>query len=70
MTVAITTEGDKIFAQATNQPRFEIFPISEEEFTVKELNAKLLFVKEPDGKVSKFVLDMGGQKKDVVRMAE
>ena len=68
MTVAITTEDDKIYAQATNQPRFEILPISEQEFTVKELNAKLLFVKEPDGKISKFVLDMGGQKRDVVRI--
>lgn len=60
MTIAITTEDDKIFAQATNQPGFEILPISEEWFTIKELNAKLLFIKAPDGKVSKFILDMAG----------
>ncbi|MEX2232512.1 MAG: serine hydrolase [Cyclobacteriaceae bacterium] len=70
MTIAITTENDKLFAQATNQPRFEILPISEKEFTVRELNAKLLFVKEPDGKISKFILDMGGQKTEVVRLVE
>jgi hypothetical protein len=70
MIITISTESDKIFAQATNQPRFEILPISEQEFTVRELNAKLRFVKEPDGKISKLILDMAGQKKDVVRMAE
>ena len=57
-------------AQATSQPKFEILPISEKEFIVRELNAKLLFVKEPDGKVSKLILDMAGQKKDVIRIAE
>ncbi len=70
MIITISTENEKIFAQATNQPRFEIFPISEKEFTMLELNAKLLFVKEPDGKISKLILDMAGQKKDVVRVAE
>jgi CubicO group peptidase (beta-lactamase class C family) len=68
--ITITNENDKIFAQATNQPKFEIVPLSEKEFTVRELNARLLFVKEPDGKISKFILDMAGQKKDVVRLAE
>lgn len=70
MTIAITTENDKLYAQATNQPRFEILPVSDEEFIVRELNAKFRFVKEPDGKVSKFILDMAGQKKELVRMVE
>jgi hypothetical protein len=70
MIITITNENDKLFAQATNQPKFEILPLSEKEFTVRELNAKLIFVQEQDGKVSKFILDMAGQKKDVVRMVE
>ena len=70
MMIVISSENDRLFAQATNQPRFEILPISEEEFTVRELNAKLLFVKEPDGKVSKFILNQGGQKREVVRVVE
>ncbi|HTJ50775.1 MAG TPA: serine hydrolase [Cyclobacteriaceae bacterium] len=68
--VAITKENDKLFAQATNQPKFEILPTSEKEFTVQELNAKLLFVKEPDGKVSKLILDMAGEKKEMPRLME
>jgi CubicO group peptidase (beta-lactamase class C family) len=70
ITVAVTNESDKLFVQATNQPKFEIFPVSEKEFTLRELNAKLLFVKEPDGKISKLVLDMAGQKKDMARLPE
>ena len=66
--ITISSENEKLFAQGTGQPRYEILPLSETEFTIPELNAKLVFVKEPDGKVKKFVLDMAGQKKDVVRV--
>jgi hypothetical protein len=70
MMINITTENDRIFAQATNQPRFEIFPVSDVEFVVREINARLLFVKEQDGKVGKFVLNMAGQKRDLVRLPD
>lgn len=70
MVITVSIENDKLFAQATNQPKFEMFALSETEFTLKEINARLTFVKEADGKVNKFVLDMAGQKKDVVRMVE
>lgn len=68
--VTITSENDKLFAQATNQPRFQILPLSDKEFTVKEVNARLTFVTGPDGKVSKFILDQGGVKQDLVRLAD
>ena len=70
VTVVISNENDKLFAQATNQPKVEMLPVSENEFSVREFNARVLFVKDPNGKVSKFILDMDGQKKDVVRLAE
>ena len=68
--ITITSENDKLYAQATNQPRFEILPLSEKEFTVKEVNAKLIFVTEADGKVSKFILDQGGMRQDLVRLTD
>jgi CubicO group peptidase (beta-lactamase class C family) len=68
--ITITTESDKIYAQATNQPKLEILPLSEKEFTLKEVNAKIIFVTEPDGKVSKLILDQGGQRRDVVRLVD
>jgi len=62
------TENNKIFAQGTNQPKFEILPISEKEFVIKEVNARILFVDGPDGKANKLNLDMAGQKKDAPRI--
>ena len=70
MVITISMEDDKLYAQATNQPRLEIVPVSEEEFMAREVNATLRFVKEPDGKVNKFILDHGGQKQEVVRAQE
>lgn len=68
MVITVTHNADRIFAQATNQPMLEIFPVSENQFMVKEVNAKLLFVKEPDGKVNKLILDMAGQKNEASRI--
>ena len=70
VTLTVTRESDQLFVQATNQPKFEMFPLSEKEFTTREMNAKILFVKESDGKISKLVLDMAGQKRDVARLPE
>jgi CubicO group peptidase (beta-lactamase class C family) len=61
--IAITTEGDKFFAQATNQPKFQIHPLSEQEFALTVVDAKLIFVKETNGKVSAMVLEQGGMKR-------
>jgi CubicO group peptidase (beta-lactamase class C family) len=66
--ITVSEEQGRIFAQATNQPKFEIFPTSEKEFVVKEINAKVTFVKETDGKISKMIVDMAGQKKDAPKV--
>jgi CubicO group peptidase (beta-lactamase class C family) len=68
--ITISTESDKIYAQATNQPKFEILPLSESEFTLKEVSAKIIFVTEQDGKVAKLILDQGGQRRDLVRLVD
>jgi hypothetical protein len=64
----VTTENNKIFAQGTNQPKFEIFPASEKEFFLRDVNARITFVDGPDGKVNKLNLDMAGQKKDAPKI--
>jgi CubicO group peptidase (beta-lactamase class C family) len=66
--ITISNENGKLYAQGTNQPKFEIFPISEKEFTVKEINARLTFVREAAGKASKLIVDMAGQKKESLRV--
>jgi hypothetical protein len=43
----VTREGDQLFVQATNQPRFAVYSKSEVEFFYKVVDAQITF--EPDG---------------------
>jgi hypothetical protein len=47
--------------QATGQQKIEIFPLSETEFFPKVIEARITFVKGPDGKVSQLVLKQNGR---------
>jgi hypothetical protein len=66
--MTITREGEQLFAQLTGQPKFEIFPKSETEFFWKVVNARVTFVKDPSGKVTKAIHEQSGQKFDAPRM--
>jgi CubicO group peptidase (beta-lactamase class C family) len=67
-TLTVTREGEKLFAQLTGQPRFEIVPRSETEFFWKVINAKVTFVRGEDGKVTKAVHEQGGRKIEAPRI--
>jgi len=62
MIIKVTKEDDRLFAQVTGQPKFEIFPKSETEFFWKVVKAQITFVKNEDGKVIKAILFQAGQK--------
>jgi len=66
--LTVTKEGDKVFAQLSGQPKFEIFPKSETEFFWKVVNAQVTFVKDKSGKVTKAIHEQAGQKFDAPRM--
>jgi hypothetical protein len=66
--VTVTTENGKLYAQTPTSPKFEIKPVSNTEFTLPELNARLTFVREGNDKAGKFVLDQAGQRKDAPRV--
>ncbi len=68
MVVTISKESDKIFAQPTGQPKLEMFPVSETDFVLKEINAKLSFIKGTNGKVDKIKLHMNGTDSELLRM--
>ncbi len=68
MVVTISKESDRIFAQPTGQPKLEMFPVSETEFVLKQINAKLSFMKGENGKVSKIKLHMNGTDSELQRM--
>jgi hypothetical protein len=57
----ISTSGGRLFAQATGQEQFEIYPSSETEFFLKVVNAQISFVKNGTGTVDKLILHQGGR---------
>jgi hypothetical protein len=60
--LTISREGDRLLAQATGQPQLELFPESETKFFLKEIDAKVTFVKDAAGKVTHLILHQGGDR--------
>ncbi|HIC18198.1 TPA: DUF3471 domain-containing protein, partial [Candidatus Poribacteria bacterium] len=60
--LTITKEGNRLLAQMTGQPKFEIFPQSETEFFWKVANAQVTFVKNDKGNVNKIIHYQAGTK--------
>jgi CubicO group peptidase (beta-lactamase class C family) len=60
--ITVTRDGDKLMAQATAQPKFEIFPESETKFFYKVVDAQITFVRDADGKVTRLILHQGGDR--------
>ncbi len=58
--IAITTENERLFAQATGQPRFEIFPEAETKFFLAVVDAQITFVKNAKGETTDLILHQGG----------
>ena len=59
--LTVTRDGDRLVTQATGQQKIEIFPLSETEFFPKVMEARITFVKGPDGKVTELVLRQNGR---------
>ena len=59
--IEVTREGDRLFAQATGQPRFELFPVSETRFYLKEVEAQVSFGRGGDGPAGSLTLHQGGR---------
>lgn len=60
--ITITNEDGKLMAQATGQPKFELFPSSDTEFFLKVVEAKVTFVKNEQGQVTELILNQNGRK--------
>jgi len=57
----ITRQGDDLFAQATGQPRFQVFPESETRWFLEVVDAVIDFVGGEDGEADSLVLHQGGR---------
>lgn len=71
MKIAIVREGDHLFALPTGQPKRELFPSSETEFFLKEIDARMVFTRSAaggDGKAEALVLHQGGREMPAARV--
>lgn len=59
--LTISNEAGHLMAQATGQPKVELFPESETKFFLKVVDAKVTFVKDAAGNVTHLVLHQGGE---------
>jgi len=59
--LAITRDGDRLYSQATGQPRFEIFGEGARDFFVKDFDAQLTFVVDANGRATGVVLHQNGR---------
>jgi CubicO group peptidase (beta-lactamase class C family) len=66
--VTVTRENNRLFAEPTGQPKVEMLAVSETDFVIKEINAKLSFVKDENGKVKKIKLNMNGIDSELPRV--
>ncbi len=58
--VTVTKEGNQLFVQATGQPRFEVFPETENKFYLKVVQAQITFNKNDEGVVESLTMDQAG----------
>ena len=58
---AVFKEGDKLMMQATDQPAFELFPESADNFFLKVVEAKVTFTRDDKGQVTGLVIHQGGR---------
>lgn len=59
-TIKVTRENDRLYAQATAQPRFEIFPEADNKFFLKAVDAQIEFKKSENGEIQRMVLFQNG----------
>ena len=65
--VEVTKEGDKLFALATNNPKMELLPLSENEFFAREFNVRLTFATESGKDNPTLLMNLGGRKLEAKR---
>ncbi len=59
--ITITRKENKLFLQATNQPKFRVYPSSETVFFLKVVDANIEFNADADGKIAALTLNQNGQ---------
>jgi len=58
----VTFNDGKLYCQPTGQPKLELLPVSENEFVLKEVEARISFLKDSNQQIDKLILNQGGKK--------
>jgi D-alanyl-D-alanine-carboxypeptidase/D-alanyl-D-alanine-endopeptidase len=58
--ITVTRDKDHLFAQATGQPKFEIFPEGDREYFLKVVDAQITFITDSQGRATEMILHQGG----------
>lgn len=58
--ITVTRDGEALWAQATAQPRFRLWPSAPNEFFIREVDAQISFVRDSTGRVASLVLHQAG----------
>ncbi len=66
--ITITREEDRLYEQATGQPKFQIFAESEKEFFLKVVDAQITFKTGAQGRATELTLHQGGMDQRAPRM--
>jgi CubicO group peptidase (beta-lactamase class C family) len=66
--LTITKEGSQLFAQATGQPKFEIFPESDRDYFLKVVDAQITFDTDAEGRAIDLVLHQNGANQTAKRI--
>jgi len=59
--ITVTKENNRLFAQATGQPKFELYPESETKFFARVADLQVTFVKNEEGEVTQLIVHQGGK---------
>jgi len=59
--ITVTRDGDRLFVQATNQAKLEIFHEGDKEFFLKVVNAQVTFVTDDEGRATELILHQAGR---------
>jgi CubicO group peptidase (beta-lactamase class C family) len=68
--LSISRDGDHLFAQATGQGRFEIFPEADKEFFAKIAKIQITFHTGADGRATDIVVHQGGMNTPAKRLSD
>jgi CubicO group peptidase (beta-lactamase class C family) len=60
LTITITQEGEHLFAQPSNQPKFMLFAEGERDFFLKVVDAQITFVTDNQGRATELILHQNG----------